>query len=259
VKITTSGIAVSSVESTKSGFELPMSTWGASFHSRRNPGNVIRSVFPVCPGTSFTVAPNALTRSVNTWRKCSSRWDSIVSTPGGSSVSSQSHACGTAASGTPAVSNARRCRSAASRATCSTCQGGAKGSRQRWHASRPCPPHSQVATMRHARYSRSHTRSGSASSARYPVPPGTVSCSSSASATFPPPGVNTGSVISVTSRWSGLPPICSRSPSSSAADSDGIAKESPSVTVAGRRTTTPWVCSVRVSPTVTACSSEERR
>ena len=75
------------------------------------------SRFPCGPGVSLTVAPSAVTRSVNTFLKLCSRCDSGLGSPGSCVVSDQLIVSDGAASGVPEVRIARRCRSAADRDT----------------------------------------------------------------------------------------------------------------------------------------------
>ena len=83
VKIATGGMFGSLLRSTKSGRHPCSTSCGSRVQTRLAPGKPICSRFPVGHGMSFTVAPRALTRSRNTLRKCCSRWDSVVSLPGG--------------------------------------------------------------------------------------------------------------------------------------------------------------------------------
>lgn len=75
--------------STKSDLLLPICTCGSSTHCRVPPGKAMLSRLPSGPGDSCTMAPSAVTRSVNTLRKLCSRCDSKLTGSGSCSVSTQ--------------------------------------------------------------------------------------------------------------------------------------------------------------------------
>ena len=94
VKMATAGSPPWLERSTKSGLQPRICTCGSSVHCRAPPGNVMLSRFPFGPGVSFTVAPSAVTRSVNTFLKLCSRWDSGLRSAGSCVVSDQLIAVG---------------------------------------------------------------------------------------------------------------------------------------------------------------------
>ena len=102
----------------------------------------------------------------------------------------------------------------------------ANGMRHRWQASRCSCWQGQSRTRTHARCSRSHIRSGFGELGQVAGAAGddVVQQQRLAGRAVMPA---TGSLIAAMSMWSGLPPICSCRPSSSAAARLGIANWSP--------------------------------
>ena len=131
---------------------------------------VNRTRLPVGPGISFTVAPAAVSRSTNFTRNSCSSSDSSLGTLVSTLVTDQSSNVGTDSVGAlvflPLDSSWKRYRSAVARETESICQGVAKGSKHLWQARRGSSRQVQSLTLIHALWMMSHTRCGSANSAR---------------------------------------------------------------------------------------------
>src|SRR5690625_4638762 len=228
----TPGTSGRSELSTKSG-RAPNKNRCGSSRQRAPPLNVICQALPTSVGYSTTVAPRVPRRVRSTWRNFCSSWDSISGVAGSSSVTTQAISSSTSVSrASPERRMVRRCRSAAARETRVTSCTGANGSRHRSQARVSPVWQGQSRSTCHAVCSMPQTVSGSASSARYPVPPGTMSCRSSASAGVPSAA---GPMTVSTARWSGAPPRCSRRASSRAARRLGRANASPGARPLGGR------------------------
>ena len=167
--------------SRKSGFVCPRGTCGVRLHPTRDPVRWNESTVPVGAGLSWTLMFARSRRSRNTCRNRLSRYDSGSWAWGTSDVTAQQSEASAEVSllsvmpVRPATSSSASFCSAMDRLTVDALDRGTYGSRHFAHAHWFASLHSHSARCRHASYSTFHIVSGSRRSARYPVPPGTMS------------------------------------------------------------------------------------